>query len=194
MTFTALYRPSTSEYALSTFGFFIIADEWSEKSLADLKYKTGILFLFGLQTTEQSIHDWKVIDGIIMCQPDEIQPVMKLFEVVSSTNFLGIDFHDIRFLLSYKKFTKFTQVPILEVSEPERASKVANHIFDQIPKSVNVDDMIIGIESNYGLEKLTSLTGTIDNKIDNENINVFYGANYVDEPHFFWAGAIYITR
>lgn len=194
MTFTALYRPSTSEYSSSTFGFFIIADEWSEKSLADLKYKTGMLFLCGLQATEKSIHDWKVIDGIIMCQPDEIQPVMKLFEVVSSTNFLGIDFHDIRSLLSYKKFTKFTQVPILEVSEPERASKVANHIFDQIPKSVNVDDMIIGIESNYGLEKLTSLTGTIDNKIDNENINVFYGANYIDEPHFFWVGAIYITR
>lgn len=194
MTFTTLYKPSASEYSSSTFGFFIIEDGWSEKSLADLKYKTGMLFLCGLQTTEKSIHDWEVIDGIIICLPDEIQQVMKLFEVVSSSNFLGINLHDIKVLLSYKKFTKFIQVPILEVSEPERASKVANHIFKQVPKGMNIDDMIIGIESDYGLEKFTSLTGAIDNKIDHENINVFYGANYIDEPHFFWVGAIYITR
>lgn len=194
MTFTTLYRPSISEFSSSTFGFFIIEDGWSEKSLIDIKYKTEMLFLCGLQTTEKIIHDWEVIDGIIFCQPDEVQQVMKLFEVISSTNFLGVNLYDIRSLLSDKKFARFTQVPILEVSESERESKVANHIFDQISKGMNVDEMMIGIESDYGLEKFTSLTTAIDNKIDHENTNVFYGANYVDEPHFFWVGVIYVTR
>jgi len=56
--------------------------------------------------------------------------------------------------------------------------------------------MIIGIESDYGLslEKFIFLTATIEDKIDNESINLFYGANYVDKPHFFWVESIYITR
>ena len=194
MTVTTLYRPSIGESSSSTFGFFIIEDEWNERSLVDLKYQTGMLFLCGLQTTGKSIHDWEVIDGSIICQPDEVEQVMKLFEVISSTNFLGVNLHDIRGVLSDKKFARFIQVPILEVSESEREFKVANHIFDQISKGMHVDDMIIGIESGYGLEKFTSLTAAIDNKIDHENINVFYGANYVDEPHFFWVGAIYVPR
>ena len=137
-----------------------------------------------------------MIDGIIICQADEVQQVMKLFEVISSANFLGINLYDIKTLLAYKKSTKFIRVPILEASEPERSNNVAKHIFNQIPEGTNIDDMIIGIESDYGLslEKLTSLTAAIEGKINNENFDLFYGANYIDKTHFFWVGAIYVTR
>ena len=71
-----------------------------------------------------------MIDGIIICQADEVQQVMKLFEVISSANFLGINLYDIKTLLTYKKSTKFIRVSILEASEPERSNNVAKHIFN----------------------------------------------------------------
>ncbi|WP_201555537.1 hypothetical protein [Psychrobacter sp. 72-O-c] len=72
MPFTTLYTPLAGEYCLSEFGFFIIEDEWDEESLIDLKYKTGIDFLFGLQTTDKCIDKLDVIDGVIICKLDEV--------------------------------------------------------------------------------------------------------------------------
>lgn len=64
-----------SEYDLSRYGFFLVNDDWEENELIDLKQKTVPEFLFGLQTTEKTIKQFDVVDGIIICQPDEIQRI-----------------------------------------------------------------------------------------------------------------------
>lgn len=80
IAFTKLYTPQMSEYDLSRYGFFLISDNWDEKALIDLRFKTAPEFLLGLQTTEKTIKQFDVVDGIIICQPNEVQQVMNMFE------------------------------------------------------------------------------------------------------------------
>ena len=75
IAFIKLYTPQMSEYDLSRYGFFLVNDDWEENELIDLKQKTVPEFLFGLQTTEKTIKQFDVVDGIIICQPDEIQRI-----------------------------------------------------------------------------------------------------------------------
>ncbi|WP_201620375.1 leucine-rich repeat domain-containing protein [Psychrobacter maritimus] len=82
ISFTKLYTPQMSEYELSNFGFFLTSDNWDEKALIDLKFKAASEFLLGLQTTEKTIKQFDVVDGITICQPDEVQRVMNMFATV----------------------------------------------------------------------------------------------------------------
>lgn len=110
MPLTKLYTPLTDDYCLSEVGFFIIDDNWSEKSLIDLKHKTGLGILFGLQTTDKRIDKFEVIDGIIICESDEVQQVITVFEsVLSRRDRVGIDFNNIRRSCGAEKPAKFIQ-------------------------------------------------------------------------------------
>ena len=108
ISFTKLYTPQMSEYDLSRYGFFLISDHWDEKSLIDLRFKTAPSFLLGLQTTEKTMKQFDVVDGIIICQPDEVQQVMKMFETTFN-EFKGNDPTDIEKALSFAKPAKFIQ-------------------------------------------------------------------------------------
>lgn len=78
----ALYKPFVDEYRLLLIGFFY----WGycdEKALIDLKNKTEVQLLLGLQTTDKNIVKLDMMDGIIICQPTEVQDVMvKQFKVL----------------------------------------------------------------------------------------------------------------
>ena len=189
ISFTKLYTPQMSEYDLSRYGFFLISDHWDEKSLIDLRFKTAPSFLLGLQTTEKTMKQFDVVDGIIICQPDEVQQVMKMFETTFN-EFMGNDPTDIKKTLSFSKPAKFIQASALEMSKSDQA---LSQIIDQISKDITIKDMMFKTESNrhFTFDEFEVISDTIDN-MGVEDEHIFYSTEVVDKPKYCWMGMIYM--
>ena len=187
---TKLYTPQMSKYELSNFGFFLTSDNWDEKALIDLKFNAASVFLLGLQTTEKTIKQFDVVDGIIICQPDEVQQVMKMFETTFN-EFMGNDPTDIKKALSFSKPAKFIQANALEMS---KSDQVFSQIIDQIPKDITIKDMMFKTESNrhFTFDEFEVISDTIDN-MGVEDEHIFYNAEVVDKPEHCWMGMIYMV-
>ncbi|WP_182407308.1 leucine-rich repeat domain-containing protein [Psychrobacter sp. GP33] len=190
IAFTKLYTPQMSEYDLSRYGFFLISDNWDEKSLIDLRFKTAPEFLLGLQTTKKTIKQFDVVDGIIICQPDEVQKVMNMFETTFN-EFKGNDPTDIEKALSFAKPAKFIQASALEMS---KSDQVLSQIIDQIPKDITIKDMMFKTESNrhFTFDEFEVISDTIDN-MGVEDEHIFYSTEVVDKPKYCWMGMIYMV-
>lgn len=190
ITFTKLYTPQMSEYDLSRYGFFLISDNWDEKALIDLRFKTTPEFLLGLQTTEKTIKQFDVVDGIIICQPDEVQQVMNMFETTFN-EFMGNDPTDIEKALSFSKPAKFIQASVLEMSKSDQA---LSQIIDKIPKDITIKDMMFKAESNrhFTFDEFKVISDTIDN-MGVEDEHIFYSTEVVDKPKYCWMGMIYMV-
>ncbi|NRD69883.1 leucine-rich repeat domain-containing protein [Psychrobacter okhotskensis] len=187
---TKLYTPQMSEYELCDFGFFLTSDNWEEKALIDLRFKTAPEFLLGLQTTEKTIDAFDVMDGVIICKPDEVQKIINMFKDIFCNETVGIDFGDIRETINFAKPAKFIQASALKVSESD---KVFSQIIDQIPEDVTINAIMFQAESNrqLTLDELRIASDTID-KMDIDDKCVFYNAEVVDKPEHCWMGMIYM--
>ncbi len=187
---TKLYTPQMSEYELCDFGFFLTSDNWEEKALIDLRFKTAPEFLLGLQTTEKTIDAFDVMDGVIICKPDEVQKIINMFKDIFCNETVGIDFGDIREAINFAKPAKFIQASTLEMSESD---KVFSQIIDQIPEDVTINAIMFQAESNrqLTLDELRIASDTID-KMDIDDKYVFYNAEVVDKPEHCWMGMIYM--
>lgn len=187
---TKLYTPQMSEYELCDFGFFLTSDNWEEKALIDLRFKTAPEFLLGLQTTEKTIDAFDVMDGVIICKPDEVQKIMNMFKDIFCNEFVGIDFRDVREAINFAKPAKFIQASALKVSESD---KVFSQIIDQIPEDITINAIMFQAESNrqLTLDELRIASNTID-KMDIDDKYVFYNAEVVDKPEHCWMGMIYM--
>ena len=187
---TKLYTPQMSEYELCDFGFFLTSDNWEEKALIDLRFKTAPEFLLGLQTTEKTIDAFDVMDGVIICKPDEVQKIINMFKDIFCNETVGIDFGDIRETINFAKPAKFIQASALKVSESD---KVFSQIIDQIPEDITINAIMFQAESNrqLTLDELRIASDTID-KMDIDDKCVFYNAEVVDKPEHCWMGMIYM--
>ncbi|PKG34178.1 hypothetical protein [Psychrobacter sp. Sarcosine-3u-12] len=90
-----LYRQIMDHYLKSAIGCFIINDDWDEHALLELKQKSEAWFLVGLQTDDMDFDRLDIIEGIVRCQPNEINQVVKLLNI-SSRGLIGIDVNDIK--------------------------------------------------------------------------------------------------
>lgn len=191
ISFTKLYMPQMSEYDLSEFGFFLVNDDWDENKLIDLKQKTAPDFLFGLQTTEKAIKQFEVVDGIIICKPNEVQQVMKMFKGVFCNEFTAIPYPDVEEALSFAKPAKFIQASALEIS---KSDQVLSQIIDQIPKDITINAMMFQAESNrhFTFGEFKVISDTIDN-MGVEDEYIFYSTEVVDKPKYCWMGMIYMV-
>lgn len=191
MAFTSLYSPLEKNYGLSFFGFVLISNDWNEKALIDLKFKAALDFLLVLQTTEQIIDAFDVVDGVIICKPDEVQQIMNMFETTFDYSVRGIDFKDVREAINFAKPAKFIQASALEMSESD---KVFSQIIDQIPEDVTINAMMFQAESNreFTLDELRIVSDTID-KMDIDDKYAFYNTEVVDKPEYCWMGMIYMV-
>ena len=191
MAFTSLYSPLEKNYGLSFFGFVLISNDWNEKALIDLKFKAALDFLLVLQTTEQIIDAFDVVDGVIICKPDEVQQIMNMFETTFDYSVRGIDFKDVREAINFAKPAKFIQASALEMSESD---KVFSQIIDQIPEDVTINAMMFQAESNrqLTLDELRIASDTID-KMDIDDKYAFYNTEVVDKPEYCWMGMIYMV-
>jgi Leucine-rich repeat (LRR) protein len=196
ISFTKLYTPKISEYDLSAFGFFLVNDDWDASELIDLKQKTVPEFLFGLQTTEKTIKQFDVVDGIIICKPDEVQQIMKVFETAFclesiGVNYVGIPYDDLRDTLSFKRPAKFIQSSAVSMSELDIA---LSQIVSQISKEISIKSFIFKFEGNRypSFEEWDKITVPIEDKILDEK-NLFFNAEITDELDQCWIGAIYVA-
>ena len=185
---TKLYTPQMSEYELSHFGFFLTSDNWDEKALIDLKFNAASVFLLGLQTTEKTIEQFDVVDGVVICKPDEVQRVMNMFETIFN-EFAGICVADIEEVLSFARPAKFIQASALEMS---KSDQVLSQIIDQIPEEITVKSVMFQVESNrsFTVDELQIMADTIE-KMDMKDEHIFYNAEVVDKPKHCWMGMIY---
>ena len=190
-----LYLPLVKEYCLSEFAFFLIDDDWEDQSLIDLKDTTGASFLFGLQTTSKRMNKLDVIDGIIVCQPDESKRVMKVFEVTSNRrgNLLTTDFNDLKSALQFTKSAHFIQTTIIGTDRLNRAERAINQILNQIPKDINVDVLILRIktDSDVSLEEYFVISSAIEERVS-EEISLWYGNGISDESNYLCIEAVYM--
>lgn len=147
---TNLYLPLAKEYCLSEFAFFLIDDDWEEQSLIDLKNTAGASFLFGLQTTRKRIDKLDVIDGIIVCQPDEVKQVMSLFEVPSNRNgnLVPTEFNDLKKALQFTRPAHFIQATIIGTDRLDRAERAISQTLNQIHKNINVEGLILIVKTD----------------------------------------------
>jgi len=190
MAFTSLYSPLEKNYGLSFFGFVLISNDWNEKALIDLKFKAAPEFLLGLQTTEQTIDDFDVVDGIIICQPNQVQQIMNMFETTFD-GFGGIDFADVRDMISFARPARFIQASALEMS---KSDQVFNQIIAQIPEDIIIKGMMFKGESNreFRLDEFQIVDDTFS-KMGIKDEYAFYNSEVVDKPEHCWMGMIYMV-
>ena len=162
---TNLYLPLAKEYCLSEFAFFLIDDDWEEQSLIDLKDTAGASFLFGLQTTSKRIDKFDVIDGTIICQPDEVKQVINLFEVPSNRNgnLVPTDFDDLKKALQFTKPAHFIQATIIGADRLDRAERAISQTLNQIHKNINVEGLILIVKTvgDVSLEEYLVISSAI---------------------------------
>lgn len=194
---TNLYLPLAKEYCLSEFAFFLIDDDWDEQSLIDLKDTTGASFLFGLQTTSKHIDKLDVIDGIVVCQHDEVQQVMKVFEVTSnrSGNLITTDFNDLKKVLQLTKPAQFIQATTMSANPLERAERAINKVLSQIPQDINIDFLILRVKTDgdISLEEYIVISSAFEDRITDDT-SMWYGSDIIDTPDCCWIEAIYMAK
>ena len=187
---TKFYTPQMSEYGLSNFGFFLTSDNWDEKALIDLKFKAASEFLLGLQTTEKTIKQFDVVDGVVICRPDEVQRVINMFETVFN-EFTGICVADIEEALSFARPAKFIQANVMGMFKSEQ---VLSQIIDQIPEEKTLKSLMFQVESNhyFTFDEFKVISDIVDN-MGVEDEHIFYNAEVVDKPEHCWMGMIYMV-
>ena len=187
---TKLYTPQMSKYELSNFGFFLTSDNWDEKALIDLKFNAASVFLLGLQTTEKTIKQFDVVDGVVICRPDEVQRVINMFETIFN-EFAGICVTDIEKVLSFARPAKFIQANVMGMFKSEQ---VLSQIIDQIPEEITLKSLMFQVESNhyFTFDEFKVISDIVDN-MGVEDEHIFYNAEVVDKPEHCWMGMIYMV-
>ncbi|WP_198335226.1 hypothetical protein [Psychrobacter namhaensis] len=82
-------------YPKSAIGCFIISEDWDEQALLELKEKSEARFLVGLQIDDNEFKCLDIIEGIVRCQPEDVNQVVKLLNI-SPRGLIGIDVNDIK--------------------------------------------------------------------------------------------------
>lgn len=193
---TNLYLPLAKEYCLSEFAFFLIDDDWEEQSLIDLKDTAGASFLFGLQTTSKHIDKLDVIDGIVVCQHDEVQQVIEVFEVPSNrySNVVPTDFNDLKKALQFTRPAQFIQATIIGTDRLDRTERAINQILEQIPKDINVRSLILRVKTDgdVTLEEYLVISRAIEDRVTEET-SLWYGSGVADQANCLRIEAIYMV-
>ena len=141
-----------------------------------------------MQTTEKTIKQFDVVDGITICQPDEVQRVMNMFATVFKAA-ASLCIEHIEEVLSFARPAKFIQACALEMS---KSDQVLSQIIDQIPEEITVKSVMFQVESNrsFTVDELQIMADTIE-KMDMKDEHIFYNAEVVDKPKHCWMGMIY---
>ena len=187
-----LYRQTMGHYSKSAIGCFIISDAWDEEALLDLKEKSEAWFLVGLQIDNSEFERLDIIEGIIRCQPDEVNQVVKLLDI-SPRGLIGIDINDIKSLFEREKSYKFIQTHITDVFETDMVKKAANELISQLPKNLNIKGLLLGIESSESpsLDNTSYIIDFIEKNVAADDVYNYYCTSMSDEPNSFRLRAMY---
>jgi len=192
--FATLYTPQTDNYCLFDVGFVVIADGWRQESLLDLKQQVGCT-LFALQTTDKCVDRFEVIDGVIICKPNEVEQVMAVFEsMLSAWGKVAIDVNDIKKCCGAEKTARFIQTTATGGPESEQLESTVNHLLNQIPKGFSIEYMMLDIVSDHklSLNEMVAVNTAVESRIADDS-EIFYGSRMIGKLNHCWMGAIYVA-
>ena len=189
-----LYRQTMDHYPKSAIGCFIISDNWDEQALLELKEQSEVWFLVGLQTDNIDFGRLNTIEGVIRCQLDEVDQVVKLLNI-NPRGLISIDINDIKSLFEQEKSYEFIQTHITDVFETEMVKKAANELISQLPKNLNIKGLLLGIESSKSssLDNTSYIIDFIEKSIVADDLYSYYCTSISDEPNSFRLRAMYAS-
>lgn len=187
-----LYQQITDRYPKSVIGCFIISEDWDEQTLLELKEKSEAWFLVGLQINDMDFDRLDIIEGIVRCQPEDVNQVVKLLNI-SPRGLIGIDVIDIKSLFEREKSYKFIQTHITSVFDTDMAKKAANELVGQFPKDLNIKGLLLGMESSESpsLDTISYIVAFIEKNVMADEPYTYYCTSMSDEPNSFRLRAMY---
>lgn len=187
-----LYRQTMDYYPKSAIGCFIISGDWDEEALIELKEKSGAWFLVGLQIDDYDFERLDIMEGVVRCQPDEVNEVIKLLDVNSASTLIGIDAIDIKSLFKCCHSFQFIQVSATCKSESDLVKIATQQLVSQLEKARHTKGLLIAVESieSPSLEVFSYISEAVEVLLSNDAY-IYYSASITDEPHCFRLKALY---
>ena len=187
-----LYEPIMEHYPASVISFFIISNNWNRQTLLALKEQTSAYFLVGLQIDNNEFEYLDIIEGVVRCQPDEVQEVVKLLNI-SRRSSIAIDVVDIKYLFERAKHYQFIQSRISDTFESDAERSAVDQLVSQFPKDFRAKGLLVGMESSesLSLDITTHIIEVIEKSVGIDNTDSFYCTSITDEPNSFHLKAIY---
>ena len=188
-----LYRQTMDYYPKSAIGCFIISDRWNEQALLGLKEKSGAWFLVGLQIDDIDFERLDIIEGVIRCQPDEVNNVIKLLDISSASTIIGIDVVDIRSLFDICNSFQFIQASATGKSESDLIKVTTHKLVNQLATVRNTKGVFIGMESVQSLpiEAFAYISEAVEELLSNDEVSIYYRSSMTDEINTFRLKMIY---
>ena len=179
-------------YPKSIIGCFIISDGWSEQAILELKKKSEAWFLVGLQIDNSEFEHLYIIEGIIRCQPDEVNDVIQLLAVNSASTVIGIDVVDIKSLFNICNSFQFIQASAKGDSESDLIKVTTSKLVNQLSTARNSKEVFIGMKSmqSLPLEAFNYISEAVEALLS-DDVSIYYHSSMTDEPNFFRLKAIY---
>ena len=187
-----LYQRIMDRYPKSVIGCFIISEDWDEQALLELKEKSEAWFLVGLHINDKDFDRLDIIEGIVRCQPEDVNQVVKLLNI-SPRGLIGIDVIDIKSLFEREKSYKFIQTHITDGFDTDMAKKAANELVSQLPKNLNIKGLLLGMESSESpsLDTTSYIVACIEKNVMADELYTYYCTSISNEPESFRLRAMY---
>ena len=187
-----LYQRIMDRYPKSVIGCFVISEDWDEQALLELKEKSEAWFLVGLHINDMDFDRLDIIEGIVRCQPEDVNQVVKLLNICPR-GLIGIDVIDIKSLFEREKSYKFIQTHITDGFDIDMAKKAANELVGQFPKNPNIKGLLLDIESSESpsLDTISYIVAFIEKNVMADELYTYYCTSMSDEPNAFRLRAMY---
>lgn len=188
-----LYRRTMDHYPKSAIGCFIISDAWDEEALLDLKEKSEAWFLVGLQTDNMDFERLDIIEGIIRCQADEVNDVIKLLDINSASTIIGIDVVDIKSLFDICNSFQFIQASATGESESDVVKAATKRLVSQLAKVHHIKGLLVTVKSVEipSLATIAYISESVENLLSVDYEFIYYSASMTDEPKSFRLRAMF---
>ena len=187
-----LYRQTMDHYPKSAIGCFIISDAWDEEALIELKEKSEAWFLVGLQIDDSEFKRLDIIEGVIRCQPNEVDNVIRILDVNSASTIIGIDVVDIKSLFEYGNSFQFIQASATGESISKSVKAATQQLVSQFIKARHAKRLLVTIESieSPSLEVFSYISEAVEALLSNDAY-IYYSSRITDEPDCFCLKALY---
>jgi len=196
-----LYKPDIIDDTPCAFACVIIDEQWNENSLLDLKDKTGCVSLIGIwtdsskdDTSNKRLEVLNTVDGVVKCQPDEVQAVVELLNSKPSNGLLVLDAFDIKLLFEKEGIVKFTQVhPItIESTREETLKIVVEKIIEKLPQPAYFSSILLDFNAqDVFIEELGYICEMIESTLSVDDPNLFFQATHANKPDCMGFRVIY---
>ncbi|WP_201583344.1 leucine-rich repeat domain-containing protein [Psychrobacter jeotgali] len=189
----ALYQPSMHNFPLSIIGCFIISDSWDKQDLLKLKERIGAYFLVGLQTDDNESERLDIVEGVVRCQPDEVNDVVKLLDVNAVSSLIAIDVVDIKSLFERDYSFQFIQASATGKCELDLIKSATHDLVSQVSKVNYIKRLLLATQSveSLSLDHLSYISETVEKSLSIDDEYIYYSASIANGADCFRLRAIY---